>query len=138
MLNKSGGGYLEKIKEYFFIWLLGGITYGLIEILWRGHTHYSMVITGGICFLIIYRLSVLERNTVVKAIMGALAITAVELAVGVIVNIAFGLEVWDYSEVPLNLLGQICPIYTLLWFLLCIPGMYMCKRIRIMLTGVRT
>jgi uncharacterized membrane protein len=134
----SGGGKVDKIKEYFYIWLFGGITYGLIEILWRGHTHYSMVITGGICFLVIYRLSELERNIVVKSIMGALAITAIELTVGVVVNIIFGLGVWDYSEVPLNLLGQICPIYTLLWFLLCIPGMHMCREIRKKLTGVYT
>ena len=136
--NVSGGGKVDKIKEYFYIWLFGGITYGLIEILWRGHTHYSMVITGGICFLVIYRLSELERNIVVKSIMGALAITAIELTVGVVVNIIFGLGVWDYSEVPLNLLGQICPIYTLLWFLLCIPGMHMCREIRKKLTGVYT
>ena len=129
---------MDKIKEYFYIWLFGGITYGRIEILWRGHTHYSMVITGGICFLVIYRLSELERNIVVKSIMGALAITAIELTVGVVVNIIFGLGVWDYSEVPLNLLGQICPIYTLLWFLLCIPGMHMCREIRKKLTGVYT
>lgn len=134
----SGGGKVDKIKEYFYIWLFGGITYGLIEILWRGHTHYSMVITGGICFLVIYRLSELERNIVVKSIMGALAITAIELTVGVVVNIIFGLGVWDYSEVPLNLLGQICPIYTLLWFLLCIPGMHMCRELRKKLTGVYT
>ena len=134
----SGGGKVDKIKEYFYIWLFGGITYGLIEILWRGHTHYSMVITGGICFLVIYRLSELERNIVVKSIMGALAITAIELTVGVVVNIIFGLGVWVYSEVPLNLLGQICPIYTLLWFLLCIPGMLMCRKIRKKLTGVYT
>lgn len=134
----SGGGKVDKIKEYFYIWLFGGITYGLIEILWRGYTHYSMVITGGICFLVIYRLSELERNIVVKSIMGALAITAIELTVGVVVNIIFGLGVWDYSEVPLNLLGQICPIYTLLWFLLCIPGMHMCREIRKKLTGVYT
>lgn len=134
----SGGGKVDKIKEYFYIWLFGGITYGLIEILWRGHTHYSMVITGGICFLVIYRLSELERNIVVKSIMGALAITTIELTVGVVVNIIFGLGVWDYSEVPLNLLGQICPIYTLLWFLLCIPGMHMCREIRKKLTGVYT
>ena len=29
----------------------GGGAYGLIEILWRGFTHISMIILGGICFI---------------------------------------------------------------------------------------
>lgn len=124
------GELMSRFKEYGFVWSLGALLYGLIEILWRGYTHYSMVLTGGVCFLIIYKISELDRNIVVKSIMGALAITAVEFAVGVTVNIIFKLEVWDYSRVPLNVLGQICPIYTVLWFLLCLMGVPLCAHLR--------
>ncbi len=121
---------MKKIKEYSFVWLIGAVLYGLIEILWRGYTHVSMVLTGGVCFLMVYKLSSIKRTRIVKAIMGAVFITAVELAVGVLVNRVLKLEVWDYSAVPLNLYGQICPIYTVLWFLLCLVGLPFCAFLR--------
>lgn len=121
---------MKKIAEYGFVCSLGGILYGLIELLWRGYTHPSMVLTGGVCFLILYKLSNVRRNLVVKAIMGALAITTLEFAVGVVVNVILKLDVWDYSKVPLNILGQICPIYCVLWFALCIIAIPMCKGLR--------
>ena len=31
------------------------------------------------------------------------------------------MNVWDYSDRKFNLMGQICPLYSALWFLLCIP-----------------
>ena len=40
-------------------------------------------------------------------------ITAVELAAGLLVN--RGYHVWDYRQMPLNFLGQICLPYSLLW-----------------------
>jgi uncharacterized membrane protein len=55
----------------------------------------------------------------------SLVITAVEFAVGIVVNIFLGLNVWDYSSVPGNILGQICPAFTLLWFLVSIPASYL-------------
>lgn len=38
-----------------------------------------------------------------------------ELAAGLILNVWLGLGVWDYSRLPGNILGQICPQYTLAW-----------------------
>ncbi len=49
--------------------------------------------------------------------------TAMELVVGVPLNLMLGLHIWDYSSLPFNLLGQICLPFTVLWFflaLLCI------------------
>ena len=52
---------------------------------------------------------------------GALVITGVELAFGLVCNLLLGWRVWDYSLLWGNLWGQICPLYSSLWFLLCIP-----------------
>ena len=46
----------EKILE-ILVFVLGGSAYGLMEILFRGHTHWTMVITGGACILTLYLLA---------------------------------------------------------------------------------
>ena len=38
-------------KTNFLLFSFGALGYGLIEILWRGHTHPSMLTAGGICFV---------------------------------------------------------------------------------------
>ncbi len=58
------------------------------------------------------------RHIVYKSIMCALTVTAVELAFGVVLNLVLKLDVWDYTNVPLNFLGQICLPFTLVWGLL--------------------
>ncbi len=72
--------------------------------------------------LTLYLLSewLLSVNLVAAAFAGAVIITAYEFFVGIIVNLRLGWNVWDYSSVPGNILGQICPTFTLLWFLLCL------------------
>ncbi len=30
----------------------------MVEILWRGYTHWTMTLTGGVCFLVLYGLHV--------------------------------------------------------------------------------
>ena len=36
-------------------------------------------------------------------------------------NIIMGWQVWDYSEIPLNFMGQICLSFSLCWYLLSLP-----------------
>ena len=50
-----------------------------------------------------------------KCLIGAGIITGVELVFGLVFNQALGMGVWDYSRVPLNLWGQICLPFTLIW-----------------------
>ena len=49
---------------------------------------------------------------------------------GFFVNILLAWNVWDYSDQAIHLFGQICPLYSALWFLLCIPCLYLCRAIR--------
>lgn len=100
---------------------LGGGGYVLLELLWRGWSHPSMFFLGGLCF----RLLGLFRRRLPPLLVpfaGAAAITVLELAVGLLVNRLLGLSVWDYSSLPGNLLGQICPRYSLLWVLVSAAG----------------
>ena len=111
----------EKLLE-IIVFILGGFTYAMIEILFRGHTHWTMVLTGGACILTMYMLSgwLVSVPLVVGAMTGAIIITFYELCVGLIVNVKLGWAVWDYSNMPGNILGQVCPTFTTIWFLLCL------------------
>lgn len=62
--------------------------------------------------------------------MGAAVITTIEFLVGITVNLLMGWEVWDYSERNFNLMGQICLIFSLCWFILCIPCIPLCKAMK--------
>ena len=108
--------------EQAVIFLFGAINYFAIEILWRGYSHWSMAIAGGVCATIIYILiDKLRTNLFCYSLVGMIVITFVELITGIIINLYFRLNVWDYSQMPFNFMGQICPLYSLFWFLLCIP-----------------
>lgn len=109
--------------EQAVIFIFGAISYSAIEILWRGHTHWTMSLAGGICAVLIYMFSEYYSDLplLTKSFAGAVIITVIEFGTGLIVNIMLKWDVWDYSRMPFNLYGQICLLYSVLWFLLCIP-----------------
>lgn len=113
-----------KRTELSFVFLTGGVIYGLVEIIWRGYTHWSMIIAGGICFTAIHLLNkkLSDTHILLKCAAGCLFITGVEFVIGVIVNLILRLNVWDYSGVFGNLFGQICPVFTAMWFLISYPA----------------
>lgn len=110
--------------EYTCAFLIGGIVYSVIELLWRGYTHWSMTIAGGVCFFIIHLVNMRFRNSHIawRCAAGCAIITAVEFIVGVAVNLVFDMRVWNYSEMYGNIFGQICPFFSCLWFLLSYPA----------------
>ena len=101
--------------ELLPVFALGSILYGLTEILWRGWTHWTMLLCGGICFTLMYLVSGSELSLVKKWLLSTCIITTVEFVAGCIVNLRLHWQVWDYSSLPFNLLGQICPRFFLLW-----------------------
>lgn len=112
---------MKKVLKIILIFLIGSVGYAAMEIAFRGFTHWSMVLTGGACLLSLYyiNLSVKDMPITLKALIGAIVITAYELSVGLIVNKWLGMNVWDYSALHGNYIGLICPLFTFLWFFLC-------------------
>ncbi len=109
-----------KLKKYAVFFIIGGLGYAIIELLWRGRTHWSMMLAGGICFILFSVIAEKLRGQrlLYKAILCALAVTAVEFIFGIVFNIILRMQVWDYSGVPFNFLGQICLLYTVIWGIL--------------------
>ena len=117
------GKRLSPALKYPLIAAVGGAAYYGIEILYRGHSHWSMAICGGVCLVAICLINQLlaSWNLFLRAALCALTVTAIEFLAGCILNIWLGWHVWDYHALPFNLLGQIAPLFTFFWFLLSLP-----------------
>lgn len=116
---------MKKILKIFILFIVGGISYLLIELAYRGHTHWSMLFVGGICFVLLgaqNEMYTWNMPLIWQCVIGALIVTAVEFVAGRIINIRLGWNVWDYSNLPFNLQGQICLLFSGLWMLLSAPA----------------
>ena len=108
---------MKYLKKYSLLFILGAVGYASMEIIFRGFTHWSMVIAGGLCFILFSMVAGLfaERSIFLRAAVSALCVTAVEFIFGVVFNLWLGMGVWDYSDRAFNILGQVCPAFTVLW-----------------------
>jgi len=116
---------MNKVAKIIFectvLFVIGGSIYYGLEMLWRGYSHFSMFITAGISFLIIGCLNEVytwEMSFLKQCIIGSIVITTLEFICGCIVNLWLGWNVWDYSQMPFNILGQICLPFSLIWIVL--------------------
>ena len=107
------------------LFYLGGCAYMVMELLWRGWSHGSMFLAGGICFLLIGHLGEVKPKLPLplRALVGAGIITMVELGMGLLVNRNY--TVWDYRDRPWNLWGQICPLFTVLWIPIAFAAIFL-------------
>ncbi|MDD6483880.1 MAG: hypothetical protein PUF72_04800 [Clostridiales bacterium] len=107
--------------KQFILFSLGGIFYIIIELLWRGSSHWTMFFLGGLCFLLIGLMNeffTFEIPLLPEMLIGAFLITLLEFITGYIVNIKLGMNVWDYSYLRFNIMGQVSLFYSVLWFIL--------------------
>lgn len=121
----SGKRFGSKIPKNIFLFLVGGFGYVGIEILFRGYSHPSMFVLGGLCFLLCGLINEYvdwSLPLISQQFIAMMIITVLEFITGCIVNIWLKLDVWDYSNLPYNLCGQICLIFTIAWFFLSIVG----------------
>lgn len=109
---------MKKLFKHLILFLIGGMIYYLIEVLWRGYSHWTMALLGGICFIAIGLINEIipwEMKIWKQCLIGATIITVLEFITGIIVNIKLEWQIWDYSQMPFNVLGQICLPFTLIW-----------------------
>ena len=112
---------MRRLLNHVLRWAAGGLLYGLLEIIHHGYTHWPMILLAAIlCVPLDLANNHIpwEMPLVLQALLGGLTITAAELLAGLMLNIWLGLGIWDYSGLPGNLWGQICPQFGALWCLL--------------------
>lgn len=114
---------IKNVIKMVVLLLIGGTTYFSIEMLWRGHSHWTMALVGGVCFILIGAINEYlpwELGMIQQAFIGASIVTAVELIAGLILNVWLKLGIWDYSNMPFNLWGQICLPFFFAWVALSV------------------
>ena len=111
---------LNNTTKNIIIFLIFGISYYLLEILWRGYSHWTMIIVGGLCGLLIGLINEItpKMNTVLQMLLGSVIVTIIEFITGYIINIKLNLNIWDYSNLKFNILGQVSLLFSMLWFFL--------------------
>lgn len=112
-MNKKHHAYKALV-----LFLCGAFAYAMIEILWRGYTHWTMAVLGGLLFLLLGGLNEWmpwEMPLPLQILLGAVLVTSAEFLAGMILNVWLGLGIWDYSDLPYNIAGQICPQFVVAW-----------------------
>lgn len=115
--------YKKSILKYLLLWWIFGSTYCSLEVIYRGHSDWTMICLSGCLGILIGALNNVlpwEMSLAKQGIIGAILVTVFEFITGLIVNVWLGWNVWDYSNVPLNIMGQVCLPFSLLWILLSI------------------
>ena len=116
---------IRIMRKYLVLMATGGLLYVVLELIWRGRSHWTMFLLGGICFVALGLINeILPWSMALwkQILIGMAAITVLEFLTGCIVNLWLGWNIWDYSRLPGNILGQICPQYCLLWLPVSLAG----------------
>ncbi|CUX50402.1 putative ABC transporter permease [Clostridium sp. C105KSO13] len=116
---------MKKLSEYLFLWTLGGTIYYAFEMAFRGFSHWSMFVLGGVCMVFFAQqgLWVKWKDPLwLQVVRCAVFVTSAEFITGIIVNKWLKWNVWDYSDQIFHLFGQICVPFIILFSGLCALG----------------
>ncbi len=116
---------MKKLSQLLFLGGLGGSLYYGIELIYRGFSHWSMFLLGGVCMVYIGEQG--ERCRWSDALWKQLTRCTIfvamgEFLTGLFVNKWMRWDVWDYSDQPFNFMGQICARFLFFFSILCIGG----------------
>lgn len=129
MLSTTPAYQLGDRVLSMLLWSWGGTVYFLLEVIFKSVTGHPERISWTMLVVAILLTIPVERAGEqlpwavplwLQALVCAALVTAVELAAGLILNVWLGLGVWDYSDLSGNILGQICPQYSAIWWVLCL------------------
>ncbi len=117
-----GGGYEKKIsnrKIYDFIcnWRNGIFFAGSFST-WIFSLFYVFMWWSMFSLLWTFKRKCKDKMSFIsQMVLSSVIITALEFITGLIVNIWLKMDIWDYSQLPYNFMGQICLLYSVFWFL---------------------
>lgn len=137
----------ERIGKWvlsILLWFWAGGVYFFAEVIWKTAQGRPETISWTMFALAIILAIPMERfgaelpwemPLIAQAGISALAVIATEFVAGLILNVALGLGIWDYSNMPGNIMGQICPQFALLWFIVSIIGIVLMDWMRYAVEG---
>lgn len=129
---------MRQCLKLLLLFATGGLLYNVLELVWRGWSHWTMFFLGGLCFVslgMINEVMAWKMPLWQQVIIGACIITGLEFITGCIVNLWLGWAVWDYSRMPGNILGQICPQFFILWIPVSLVGIVLDDCLRFWMFG---
>lgn len=129
---------MRQYLKYLFLFVAGGLLYNLVELFYRGWTHWTMFFLGGLCFVCLGAINEVipwDMPLWWQVAIGSCIITALEFLTGCVVNLWLGWGVWDYSQLPGNVLGQICPQFFVLWLPVALAGIILDDWLRYWMFG---
>ena len=132
---------MNKLLKNFMIFCVGFTMYQSMEGVWKtfppceafvGAESFTMGILGGLAILLIGQINKkFSWSTPIwlQALIGGLGITVAEFFVGLFMNkwlcpLLDKPLIWDYSMLPGNFMGQICPQFTCLWIILSFVSIF--------------
>ena len=125
-------------KKHLILGTIGGLIYVLLELIWRGYSHWTMFLLGGTCFILLGLINeILDWDTplTLQMLIGCTVITVLEFITGCVVNLWLGWNVWDYSDIKFNILGQISLYSSIGWYFISLVGITLDDWLRYRLFG---
>jgi uncharacterized membrane protein len=108
--------------RFIVLWVIFGLCYAGMEILYRGYTFIEMVWIGGLCGVLVGLLNQMPIFSSLRiwqqSFIGTGITILIEFVSGYIFNIQMHLNLWNYNNIPLNFMGQICLRAAIAWFFL--------------------
>ena len=122
----------RQIAKYAFLVWFGGSTYVTLEVFWRARSHWTMFVLAAVVFIMIGLLNEIwtKWNLLIQTLVGTGIATVLEFIAGLVVNVILRWDVWDYSNLPGNIMGQICPQFMILWALIVVVAIILDDVIR--------
>ena len=107
---------MYRFFKFVFLFWFGGSTYVTFEVFFRSHSHWTMFLLAGALFVFVDLLNeVWSWNILTQTLFSLFIVTSAEFTAGIVLNRWLGLGIWDYSNEPFNLMGQICLPFILMW-----------------------
>ena len=135
---------MHKAVLSVLLWTWAGAVYFFLEVAWKTLRGEPEAISWTMFLLAILLAVPLERfgaelpwemPLALQALICGTAITVAELAAGMVLNVWLNMDVWDYSNMPGNLWGQICPQFWALWCVLSIGAIVALDWVRYAVEG---
>ena len=113
----------KTILKNVVLSVVGGLSYGIIELIYRQKTYFLMILCGAIAIILLDKINDYiswDMDILLQGCIGSLIITGMEFTIGNLYLMGIVPKMWDYSNVWLNYKGIICLPFSLIWILLSI------------------